>query len=88
MINASDLEYISKNTGLSEEKVIILTEQEKDFNLLKNEISQNDINDGLLTLSFPLYTKLSVFKITYNLNYDIIIYMYIIYSLLFSLLYR
>lgn len=71
MINASDVEYIAKNTGLSEERVIILTEQEKDFNLLINEISQKDIDDGLLTLSFPLYTKLSVFKITYNLNYHI-----------------
>ena len=55
MINASDVEYIAKNTGLSEERVIILTEQEKDFNLLINEISQKEIDDGLLTLSFPLY---------------------------------
>lgn len=71
MLNISDIEFISKKTKLSEEKVYLLAESEEDINLIINELAKQELEDGLLTISFELFTKLYVFKISSNLNYKI-----------------
>ena len=70
MLNLSDIEYISKKTKLSEEKVYILIEDPKDFNLIINELAKDEIEDGILTISFELFTKLHIYKITLDSKYN------------------
>lgn len=72
MLALNDIQYISSKTGLSEQKIIILSENANDLNLIINELSKDDIdNDGLVLLSFNLFTKLSVFRITKDKNFKI-----------------
>jgi hypothetical protein len=70
MLNLSDIEYISKKTKLSEEKVYILTEDPKDFNLIINELAKDNLEEGILTISFELFTKLHIYKITLDSKYN------------------
>lgn len=71
MLGVGDLEYISYRTGLSEEKVILLSESEDDLNLIINQLAQDELEDGLLHISFDLFTKLHVYKISSNLNFKL-----------------
>ena len=71
MLGIGDLEYLSYRTGLSEEKVILLSESQEDLDLIINELSKEEIEDGLLHISFELFTKLYVYKISSELDFKL-----------------
>lgn len=71
MLGVGDLEYLSYRTGLSEEKVILLSESENDLDLIINELAKEEIEDGLLHISFELFTKLYVYKISSELDFKL-----------------
>lgn len=71
MLGLGDLEYLSYRTGLSEEKVVLLSESEDDLNLIINQLAQDEIEEGLLNISFELFTKLHVYKISSNLDFKL-----------------
>ena len=71
MLGIGDLEYLSYRTGLKEEKVILLSESEDDLDLIINELAKEGIEDGLLQISFELFTKLHVYKISSGLNFKL-----------------
>lgn len=71
MLGIGDLEYLSYRTGLTEEKVILLSESENDLDLIINELAKEEIEDGLLHISFELFTKLYVYKISSALNFEL-----------------
>ena len=71
MLGVSDLEYLSYRTGLSEEKVILLSESSEDLDLIINELAKEEVEDGLLHISFELFTKLYVYKVSADLDFKI-----------------
>lgn len=71
MLGVGDLEYLSYRTGLTEEKVILLSESQDDLDLIINELAKEEIEDGLLHISFELFTKLYVYKISSKLDFKL-----------------
>jgi hypothetical protein len=71
MLQLGDLEYLSYRTGLTEQKILLLAESEKDLDLIINEIAKEEIENGLLHISFNLFTKLYVFRISRELDYNL-----------------
>ena len=71
MLGIGDLEYLSYRTGLTEEKVILLSESKDDLDLIINELAKDEIEDGLLYISFELFTKLHVYRISSGLDFKL-----------------
>lgn len=71
MLRIGDLEYLSYRTGLSQEKIVLLSESDYDLDLIINELAKEEIEEGLLHISFELFTKLYVYKISSELDFKI-----------------
>lgn len=69
MIPESDHFFLLKTTGLSAKNLDALIEE--DFDLLIDSISSIDMSSLVTNMSFDLYAKISVCKITKNRKYDL-----------------
>lgn len=64
--NIYDLKLISKKTKLDIQRASVLTEEDKDTNLILNEISDKIKDKELENITFPTYCKIMVFKLSKN----------------------
>lgn len=70
--SSNDLQFLCKLTSLSEAKLLTLLEN--DFDLLIDELSGLPVYDGDFgssVISFPLFTKLTIFRKTKNSNFKL-----------------
>lgn len=67
-----DLQYIAEKLGISLEKTEKLTEEDRDTNLVLNELSVKSIKkQDYSRLSTSTFIKLITFRYSYELNYSI-----------------
>ena len=72
VITKEDINYISQKTNLSVRKTKTLTEEQRDLDLVINELSANEISQKeLLVLSFPVIARYIIFRFSHKYSYDI-----------------
>lgn len=70
-IAANDLDFISRETKLTRDKTLALIEEDRDLNLILEQIANYLTKENLPNISFETYVKLVVFKFSKNKPYDI-----------------
>ena len=68
---SSDIDFIAKKINLSRSKALSLIEEERDMNLVLNEISKTVTKEEAKTLSPNLYHKICVFRFSQKQSFDI-----------------
>lgn len=70
-LSDNDINFLTKQTNLNKEKLISLIEDPADLDLILDTISKKQIDySELKNLSFPIVTKLTVFKISKDKNFE------------------
>ena len=72
ILTKNDIKFLQLQTSLSIDKLNLLIEEESDLNLILDTISNRNFNiKQFKKLSFALLTKIIVFKVSKDKNYDI-----------------
>lgn len=67
-VSERDIDFFAKKLGLSPEKTFMLIQDPDCLPEILNKVSQENI-DGIVDISFPVFTELTIFKYSKDLKY-------------------
>ena len=68
-VSERDIDFFAKKLGLSPEKTFLLIQDPDCLPEILNKISEENI-DGIVDISFPVFTELTIIKYSKNLSYS------------------
>lgn len=72
VLTKDDVDFIAKQTNLSRRKAKILVEEDRDLNLVLNQLIEKPISkDDITALSFQIIVKYIILKFSRDYDYDI-----------------